>query len=155
MSYGSKATRIVINLTLTASIAGPAVMSLYFMACNYGVKTMTTKETTQAVMPPAGFETIINVMDVPRLDLEVGQAITGLVMSKHSCKSIDPRNPDDYTVIIIDTPDGMRRVTESASLQELVTSAEVGNTVWIQFLGEVKINNKPTPMKQYKTAIKR
>jgi hypothetical protein len=112
-----------------------------------------TNAQTEVAQAPEGFGEILSPMDHPRLVLTPGQSVVGKVVDKVTEVFEKKGGDDEVTFLIVETLDGKRRVSESASLMSFVREAQVGDEVWIHFVGEEK-SNHASPLKRYRTAIK-
>lgn len=120
----------------------------------FGVNTMNT-ESNNATALPKGFEPVLSPMDFPKYEFKLNEAVIARVVDvqSHDFGTID--KPKKTAIMLIDIGGTTYALYESAGLRELMKAATPGSLVRIEYIGEEKIPGKPSPMKRYRTSIKR
>jgi len=114
---------------------------------------MTDKAKAPAI--PAGFEQISDGTLGEDHDFKKAPIVQGVIKSLKTVQIRRPGNKlEDNRLMLIDTDGASIVVWESANLQDLFDSVVRGDTVYIEFTGEVDLENGLNPMKTFVTAIK-
>lgn len=104
---------------------------------------------------PAGFEQISDGTLATDHDFKKTPIVQGIIKSLKTVQIRRAGNKlEDNRLMLIDAEGAPIAVWESANLQDLFDSVVKGDTVYIEFTGEVDLDNGLNPMKQFVTAIK-
>lgn len=114
-----------------------------------------TKEQSKAPVMPAGFETVSDGSLANTHDFDKNPICTGVVRSLKVVPVRRGRVMEDNRLLTVEVEDGTVAVWESANLKDLFDMVEPGDSVYIEKIGTIDLQNGLNPMKQFQTGIQK